>query len=159
MNALKFLVKISNKLKTLLVIMIMSGICLAVQAQPAGNRAIEDTEVETLDGCSKVTVYFVFPVQFLSFFPEESGSELRVQFRPLAVGSSNALGAFFNEPVRLMDDTSVNISRFEYVGGRSSTDPYLWLVSPDTFYFQAKQGEDFRSIVLYLSPNPIANCE
>lgn len=143
----------------LLVFMMINSICLTAQAQPAGNRAIEDTEVEPLDGCSKLTIFFVFPVQFLSYFPEESGRELRVQFRPLAVGSSNALAAVANESIRLMDDTGINISRFEYVGDRPSTDPYLWLVSPETFYFKAKQGEDFRSLVLYLSPNPIANCE
>jgi len=142
----------------LLIALIIAMASFTVQAQPAGNRAIEDVEVESLNGCSRVTISFVFPVQFLSQFPEQSGTELRVQFRPLAVGSSNTLAVFSNEPIRLMDDTSVELTRFEYVGGRPGTDPYLWLISPDTFYFRAEQGEDFRSLVVYLSPQPLTDC-
>ena len=142
----------------LLIALFVATALVTVQAQPAGNRAIEESEVESLNGCSRVTVSFVFPVQFLSQFPEQSGNELRVQFRPLATGSSNALAVFSNERIRLMDDTGVNLTRFEYVGDRPGTDPYLWLISPDTFYFRAEQGEDFRSLVIYLSPSPLANC-
>jgi hypothetical protein len=142
----------------LLVALFITAASSTVQAQPAGNRAIEEAEVESLNGCSRVTVSFVFPVQFLSQFPEQSGTELRVQFRPLATGSSNTLAVFTNEPIRLMDDTGVNLTRFEYVGDRPGTDPYLWLISPDTFYFRAQQGEDFRSLVIYISPSPLADC-
>lgn len=142
----------------LLIALFVATALVTVQAQPAGNRAIEEAEVESLNGCSRVTISFVFPVQFLSQFPEQSGNELRVQFRPLATGSSNALAVFSNERIRLMDDTGVNLTRFEYVGDRPGTDPYLWLISPDTFYFRAEQGEDFRSLVIYLSPSPLADC-
>ncbi len=149
---------VHNRILYLLVAVSMALATMSVQAQPAGNRAVEDTEVESLNGCSRVTVSFVFPVQFLSYFPESSGNELRVQFRPLATGSSNALAAISNERIRLLDDIGVDLTRFEYVGDRPGTDPYLWLISSEPFYFRAQQGEDFRSLVIYLSPDPLTDC-
>lgn len=130
-----------------------------VQAQPAGNRAIEDTEVEHQNGCTIITVTFVFPVQYLSNFPKAEGKELRVQFSPLATGQSNIPAEISNEAVRLMDDVDVPITRFEYVGGHYSENPYLWLTFSESVYFRVVQGSDFRSLVLYLSTKPIEGCK
>ncbi len=127
-------------------------------AQPAGNRAVEDAYVDPLGRCSQVTIDFAFPVQYLSHFPEKTGSELRVQLRPLAVGSTNVGALIFNESIRIVDDLDIELTRFEYISDRYPEDPYLWLVSDEEFHFQVEQGGDFRSLVLILSRNPIQNC-
>lgn len=154
---------ILNYFKKILLLCIFASLLLsaipAAHSQPAGNRAIENTEVSQQNDCSVITVTFVFPVQFLSNFPRESGKELRVQFRPLVVGQSNITNVFSNEVVRLMDNVNVSITRFEFAGEFFPNNPYLWLTFSDTVYFNVEQGSDFRSLVLYLSPNPIKNCE
>jgi hypothetical protein len=129
------------------------------QAQPAGNRAIEDTEVEQQNGCTIITVTFVFPVQYLSNFPKAEGKELRVQFSPLVTGQSNIAAEISNEAIRLMDDVDVPITRFEYVGGNFSVNPYLWLIFSESVHFKVVQGSDFRSLKLYLSTESIETCE
>jgi hypothetical protein len=146
------------RMKSMLISMLLFLFCSSVLAQPAGNRAIEDAYVDQIGDCSRVTIDFVFPVQYLSHFPKETGKELQVSLRPLAVGGSNVAALVFNESIRIVDDLSVDLSRFEYIGDRFPSDPYLWLVSPDEFNFRIEQGSDFRSLVLFITPGPIANC-
>jgi len=144
---------------------ILMSVCFAfllssqVQAQPAGNRAVDNTEVENKNGCSIITVTFVFPVQYLSHFPKSKGNELRVQFSPLITGQSNIPAEISNEAIRLMDDVEVPITRFEYNGGQFSENPSLWLVFSEPVYFKVEQGTDFRSLKLYLSTKSIEACE
>jgi len=135
------------------------SINLTAHAQPAGNRAIENTEVAHQNGCSIITVTFVFPVQYLSNFPKEKGNELRVQLSPLVTSQSNITAEFSDEAVRLMDDIDVPLTRFEYVGAHSAENPYLWLTFSESVYFKVEQGSDFRSLVLYLSTRPIEDCK
>lgn len=131
----------------------------SAQAQPAGNRAIDNAEVEHQNGCSIITVTFVFPVQYLSHFPKSEGKELRVQLSPLVTGQSNISAEFSDEAVRLMDDIDVPLTRFEYVGAHFAENPYLWLTFSESVYFKVEQGSDFRSLVLYLSTKPIEDCK
>ncbi len=132
---------------------------LDTQAQPAGNRAVDNTEAEIINGCSVITVTFVFPVQYLSHFPKSKGNELRVQFSPLITGQATVLAEISNEAVRLMDDVDVPITRFEYIGGQFTENPYLWLTFSESVYFKVEQGADFRSVILYLSTKSIEACE
>ena len=143
----------------LVVICFVFLLAAQVQAQPAGNRAVDNTEVENTNGCSIITVTFVFPVQYLSHFPKSPGKELRVEFSPLITGQSNIAAEVSNESVRLMDDVEVQITRFEYNGGQFSGNPSLWLVFSEPVYFKVEQGEDFRSLILYLSNKSTEACE
>jgi hypothetical protein len=155
--------KIINKILNIQYILV--SICFVfllnsqIQAQPAGNRAVDNTEVENINGCSIITVTFVFPVQYLSHFPKSQGKELRVQFSPLITGQSNIPAEISNEAIRLMDDVEVPITRFEYNGGQFSENPSLWIVFSEPVYFKVEQGTDFRSLILYLSTKSIETCE
>jgi hypothetical protein len=151
--------KILNKNNILMAVCFAFLLASHVQAQPAGNRAVDNTEVENINGCSIITVTFVFPVQYLSHFPKSQGKELRVQFSPLITGQSNIPAEISNEAIRLMDDVEVPITRFEYNGGQFSENPSLWLVFSEPVYFKVEQGTDFRSLILYLSTKSIEACE
>lgn len=143
------------------VVVLAALFCLTLPAaaQPAGNRVIEDTEVENMDGCSKITITFVLPVQYLSSFPASQGKELRVQFKPLVTDRETTPAVFGNEVVRLMGDPVVNVTRFEYSGEFFPDNPYLWLTFSDTVHFKVEQGSDFRSLTLFLAPNSVSDCE
>lgn len=151
--------KILNKQYILVAICFVFLLASHVQAQPAGNRAVDNTEVENINGCSIITVTFVFPVQYLSHFPKSPGKELRVELSPLITGQSNIAAEVSNESVRLMDDVEVPITRFEYNGGQFSGNSSLWLVFSESIYFKVEQGEDFRSLKLYLSNKSTEACE
>jgi hypothetical protein len=155
----KTIIKIVNRRYLLVAISFAFLLASHVQAQPAGNRAVDNTEVENINGCSIITVTFVFPVQYLSHFPKSQGKELRVQFSPLITGQSNIPAEISNEAVRLMDDVEVPITRFEYNGGQFTENPSLWLVFSEPVYFKVEQGADFRSLILYLSTKSLEACE
>lgn len=142
-----------------IILAMLSCLSMTVVAQPAGNRIIKDTEVENLNGCSKITITFVLPVQYLSNFPASRGKELRVQFKPLVTGRENMPAVFGNEVIRLMDKPVVEITRFEYTGEFYPDNPYLWLTFAKPVYFKVEQGADFRSLTLLLSPDPISDCK
>jgi hypothetical protein len=131
---------------------------MLASAQPAGNRAIEEAYVDRSGNCSRINVDFVFPVQYLSHFPRERGEELQVQLRPLAIGNTDIGALIFNEPVRLSGDLSIELVRFDYMGDRYPADPYLLMASPHEFSFRVEQGEDFRSLVLFVTPGHISDC-
>lgn len=131
---------------------------VAASAQPAGNRAIEEAYVDRSGNCSRINVDFVFPVQYLSHFPSDRGDELQVQLRPLAVANTDIGALIFNEPVRPSGDLSIEVIRFDYMSDRFPADPYLLLASPHEFSFRVEQGEDFRSLVLFVTPGHISDC-
>ena len=142
-------------------VLLVLSLCfsLSIVAQPAGNRVVEETEVENLDGCSIVTVTFVAPVQYLSSFPASTGDELRVQFKPLLRAGEDLAAIRGHEVIRLMDKPVVDITRFEYVGEFYPDNPYLWLTFSNKVHFRVEQGEDFRSLTLYLAPESIHDCD
>ena len=82
-----------------------------------------------------------------------------MQFSPLITGQSTVLAEISNEAVRLMDNVDVPITRFEYIGGQFTENPYLWLVFSEPVYFKVEQGTDFRSVRLFLSTKSIETCE
>jgi hypothetical protein len=151
--------KILKKQYILVTICFVFLLVSQIQAQPAGNRAVDYTEVENINGCSIITVTFVFPVQYLSHFPKSHGKELRVQFSPLITAQSNIAAEISNEAIRLMDDVEVPIKRFEYNGGQFTEKPSLWLIFSEPVYFKVEQGADFRSLKLYLSTKSLEACD
>ena len=148
----------NQKYLLFLVLHVLLLMTTVASAQPAGNRAVQDAFADRIGDCSRITIEFVFPVQYVSHFPRETGRELQVQLRPLAVGGSNTAALVFNESIRVVDDLSVELTRFEYIGDRFPSDPYLWLVSPNEFSFRVEQGSDFRSLVLFITPGPVSDC-
>lgn len=109
------------------------------------RRVVFDTSIEERDGCAVIHVEFNFPVQYIRHFPVESGPELRVQFEPISIGSSDRENQFERENVWFSQDETVPLSDVIFEGNISGG-PFLTLIFERDVSFEVVQGDDFRSI-------------
>jgi len=55
----------------------------------AGRRVIDEVTITEEYGCSVVRVAFNFRVRYVTHFPVEEGTDLRVQLAPVAAGPAD----------------------------------------------------------------------
>ena len=79
----------------------LTGLALPApaSAQVVADRTLSDVDVDTVGGCTTLTINFNIRIQVLSHFPEETGRELHVRVRPLDIESAGALRESLRLPV------------------------------------------------------------
>lgn len=128
-----------------------------VYAQPAGSRILLDATAQPAGPCDRIEITFSFPVQYLTHIPKTHGKEIRVQISPLAGNQVDSFLLSGTESIRLMDSTKNGIHEIFYDGTFSPRRPYLIFDFTKNVYFRVVQGDRFRSIVLFVSPNDDVN--
>ncbi|MEE9543860.1 MAG: hypothetical protein V3V95_08775 [Thermodesulfobacteriota bacterium] len=115
----------------------------------ATRRVVYDTNIEERAGCAIIRVAFNFPVRYRRHFPIEPHDELRIQFEPLAIGSSDREreNPFEREQVWFSQDDRIPIEEIiletNVAGG-----PLLTITFQRSVSFDVEQGKDFRSVVI-----------
>lgn len=119
----------------------------ASRAQPTGGNVMTDVTLTGNAVCTTVRVSFNLPVRYLNHFPHGQGSELRISLQPLAAAPSERLNLLGREAYSPADDATP-LTSVTYEGDNIGA-PALSLQFGRRLYFDAAQGSDFRSIVVF----------
>jgi hypothetical protein len=126
--------------------------------QPVTERLLDRVEVTEQAGCSTVSVFFNFPVRYVSHFPLTNGRELCIRVRPLAIGTSESQFRFLRESLRPPINERAAVARLTYEGD-SAGGPCIWLNFNHLVHFNVGQGEGYRSVDIAVSgPQPDSLC-
>ncbi|HVZ68745.1 MAG TPA: hypothetical protein VG891_04730 [Rhizomicrobium sp.] len=122
---------------------------ISASGQPALDRMLSNVSVQENDRhCAIVKIGFHFPVQYVSYFPLASGSQLSVRLRPIDTGgSASALG---RESLPAPQSAAANIADIDYEGDRPEG-PTLTISFKSAMYFHIGQGRDFQSLLISVS--------
>lgn len=119
-------------------------LAISLRAQPTGGRVITDITVTGNDVCKVALISFSFPIRYINHFPQKVGAEVRIQLKPLEVGSPNQQDYSIREAFSPVDDTTLLnnvIYEADIAGG-----PYLTLQFSTETRYTVVQGTDFRSV-------------
>ncbi len=115
-------------------------------AQTVSDRVLSDVDVENVGDCSTLTVNFNIRVQFLGYFPTESGRELHIRVLPLDPGTTTSL-----RREALRPPTSVIELRTIDFEGDNPAGPVLSLFFTKDMRFEVSPARDPRSLVIRLA--------
>lgn len=113
----------------------------------AQRRVVDEASIDEQDGCASIMVQFNFPVRYRTHFPLDAGTELRIQFEPVSMGSSDIEGEFEREQVWYSPNDIVPLMEVVFEGNVSGG-PFLTLTFEHSIAFEVEAGADFRSLVV-----------
>lgn len=145
--------------KFVLIPVLLLLFCSSSIASTVGDRVLDDVEISTGANCSNMEIYFTIPMRYVKHFPPESGEDLRIQIRPVTVGTfeRNELdrnndafavereGIFGRESIRPSSETVTDLLEVSYEGDITDG-PFLTLTFKQEVFFHVSQGSDFRSL-------------
>ncbi len=114
-------------------------------AQVVADRTLSDINVDTVGGCTTLTINFNIRLQVLSHFPDSSGRELHVRIRPLDADGTSLLRESLRTP-----STVPELRSIEYEGDNPSG-PVLSLFFTRDMRFEIEAGARPQSLVVRLA--------
>ncbi len=127
------------------------------QAQPIGEGVMADLDVYTGAECEPeiAVVQMNIPIRYLSHFPRNTGSQVRIRVRPLTVSALDAdrLDDRESRAPAFRRTTLLREATFE---GDIQGGPFLSLRFSKKARFHIFQGHDYRSIWAVISPASFA---
>lgn len=131
----------------------------SVWAEPSAGQILTDLTVGGTDRCAEVRVSFSLPIRMIKHFPEDFGQEIRVQVDPFRVSGTNPEALERREAIRPDDfDDRVPLDEVLYEGDIEGG-PFVTFRFTRAVTFHLDQGDDFRSLLLYLpGPQPDGPC-
>ncbi len=121
-------------------------------AQTVTDRALSDLKVESVGGCTTLTVNFNIRVQLVSFFPETSGRELHIRVLPLDAGSASQGRDSLRTPATVPELRSVQYE------GDNAAGPVLSLFFTHDMQFSASAGASPQQLVIQLAEPGAKSC-
>lgn len=120
-------------------------------SQPSETRMLDNVWIEKLDGEYLVHISFVYPIQYLTHFPQGTGDELRISLRPFVLGTAD-LGIENNrESIRPRSEDNVDLIEIAYEGNFSDSH-FLILNFKQIHRFEVQTGQDSRSLLVLVKP-------
>jgi hypothetical protein len=117
----------------------------ALSGQPARDKIIDSALINVDAGHVLLDVRLTFPFRYLSHFPQETGSELRIRIVPVRVPSSDLDAVFQNEGLVPPDAEIAAIDQVLYEGDNPDG-PYLTIRFNRPVRYQVIPGSDYRSV-------------
>ena len=116
----------------------------SMRAQPTGGKIMTDVSLTDTGACSTVRIHFDVRIRYINHFPHGQGNEVRIQLKPLAVGSIDLQALLVREAFSPVDEATP-LANVIYEGDLDGG-PYLSLQFNRAVYFTVAQGTDFRSM-------------
>ena len=138
-------VKRSRLLSLLAFVIIGLAAGWVLSGQPARDKIIDSATVSADAGHVLLDVHLTFPFRYLSHFPQETGTELRIRLIPVRVPSSDLDAVFKNEGLVPPDAEIAAIDQVLYEGDNPDG-PYLTIRFTRPVRYQVIPGSDYRSI-------------
>lgn len=117
-------------------------------AQPALDRVLSESSVNEGQHCAVVKIGFHFPVQYESYFPQDSGTQLSIRLK--AISLSDAAAMVGREGLRVPQSNVADITAIEFDGDRPDG-PTLSITFGNARYYHIAQGSDFQGILISVS--------
>jgi len=129
------------------------SVAAPVWAEPSAGQVLTDLAIGGSDGCVDVRVTFSLPFRMIKHFPEDVGQEIRVQVDPFEVSGTDPKALKGREAIRPGEfDDRVPLDEVLYEGDIEGG-PFVTFRFTRAVTFHLDQGDDFRSLRLYL-PGP-----
>ena len=117
-------------------------------AQAMPDRVLTETSAADGDHCAVVKIGFHFPIQYQSYFPQDTGAQLSVRLK--AIGAGDAASMTGRETLHAPKSTVANITDIEYEGDRPDG-PTLTITFARPMYYHIAQGPDFQGLLISVS--------
>ena len=137
--------KLPRRLSLVVLVIIALAAGWVFSGQPARDRIIESALINVDDGHVLLEVRLTFPFRYLSHFPQETGSELRIRIVPVRVPSSDVGAVFKNEGLVPPDADIAAVDQVLYEGDNPDG-PYVTIRFTRPVRYQVIPGSDYRSI-------------
>ncbi|MGB3223356.1 MAG: hypothetical protein WBB23_11195 [Desulforhopalus sp.] len=111
------------------------------------DRILNEISVRSVDDYSVIKIGFNFPVRYVRHYPVNYGKEVRIEFEPIVASREDREGLQKRESLFPPANNPVGVARVEYEG-RNQIQPTLTVIFNQPTSFEAKQGEDFRSLIV-----------
>jgi len=137
--------KRARQLSFALLVVIALAAGWVLSGQPARDKIIDNAVIHVDAGHIIINVRLTFPFRYLSHFPQETGSELRIRIVPVRVPSSDLGAVFKNEGLVPPDAEIAAVDQVLYEGDNPGG-PYLTIRFTRPVRYQVIQGSDYRSM-------------
>jgi hypothetical protein len=137
--------KLPRRLSLVVLVIIALAAGWVFSGQPARDRIIESALINVDDGHVLLEVRLTYPFRYLSHFPQETGSELRIRIVPVRVPSSDVGAVFRNEGLVPPDADIAAVDQVLYEGDNPDG-PYLTIRFTRPVRYQVIPGSDYRSM-------------
>ncbi len=121
--------------------------CSEALGESLRDRILSEISVSDGGEYSIIKVTFDFPVQYLRHTPPNYGKEVRIRLRPILANREELEGLNKREAIDPPKNNAAGVIRVEY-DGRDQSEPILTVFFDKSKQFEAKQGDDFRSLII-----------
>jgi hypothetical protein len=109
--------------------------------------------------CQILKIEFNFPTRYVSHYPYDRGTELRIELDALSIGSDDAQFERRREALNPPDEIDDVVAAITYEGNTVPR-PILTLTFRQSVAFKVAQGDDFRSLIVAIArPQGSGVCE
>jgi len=130
-----------------------------LRAEPVLDRVLSDAHIVSKKSCDIVRIGFNFRVRYVSHFPANGGTELRIKFRAIDRDVAQAQLLFKRESLRAPQSQRAAIRAIEFEA-RDAEGPVLHIQFHHRVFYEVGQGADFESIVVAISgKKPSKHCK
>lgn len=125
-------------------------------AQQVRDRVLSRVAVSETEECAVATIFFNFPVQATSVFPENQGDHVRIDLNLIDVGRVDGDAIRSRDELRPPASRKASILEIGYDGG-VPTGPVLTVLFKRKRHFSVERGSDFRSLKLRIADSPVVD--
>ncbi len=135
-------------LRILCIVTLLFGLwCSEAMALSTRDRILSELSFNSGEDYAEIKVTFDFPVQYLRHIPPNYGKEVRIRLRPILASRDELEGLNKSESLSPPAKNPAGVVRVEYEG-RDQSEPTLTIFFDKARQFEAKQGEDYRSLII-----------
>lgn len=127
-------------------------ILLGSPSRAQWDPVISDVAITESAGCTAIQIGFEIPVIYLRHFPYQSGEMLLVMLRPIGSNPRNP-GPELRRETASIPPSGFTALRDIVLEGDAPGGPYLTILFTHELSYEVRQGRDYRSIVVYVSPS------
>lgn len=142
--------EINMKFRAIYLVMLLIGLNFSqASASSLRDRVLSDVSISQSEQYIVIKVAFNFPVRYLRHYPLDYGKELNIQLKPILAGIEDLSGLKDRESLSAPDNNPAGLIRVQYEGNELLK-PTIRIVLDKARNYEAKQGDDFRSLIILL---------
>ena len=142
--------EINMKFRAIYLMMFLIGLNFSqASAAPVRDRVLRNVSITQSEQHIVIKVAFNFPVQYIRHYPLDYGKELNIQLKPILAGIAELSALRDRESLSAPDNNSAGLIRVQYEGNEL-LNPTIRVVLDKARNYEAKQGDDFRSLIILL---------
>jgi hypothetical protein len=129
------------------------------EAAPVRDQILSRARYFESSSCGLLQIEFNLPIRYVSHYPYEEGTELRIELDAVAISPDDAKFERRREALLPPEESGDLLSTIIYEGNAVPR-PLLTLTFRKSVRFKVAQGEDFRSIIVAIPrPNGSGVCD